>query len=94
MPKKPEKNSKSKNRHAFSARHDARYYALQALYQWQIAMTSPADIEAEFAKRYQEQSFDRDYFKRLIQDIPVHVTAIDALLTPHLKRPLREVDPI
>src|SRR3990167_4310863 len=75
-----------------SARHYARQYALQALYQWQIAKTSINAIEIEFSKRYEKQKFDRTYFQQLLHNIPANQPEIDQIIAPFLKRSIEDVD--
>ena len=96
MPNDQTRKRKFKRKNSFdpALRHQARQYALQAMYQWQIAGTALTDIEYNFLKRYADQSFDRDYFKKLINEIPQHCDEIDRIILPHLTRPLDEIDPI
>lgn len=76
------------------ARRNARRYALQAMYQWQIASTSVSDIEAEFMRYHIDKKLDMEYFKELIYGIPKHQQEIDAAMTPYLGRLLVEIDPV
>ncbi len=76
------------------ARHNARRYALQAMYQWQIAHTSLADIEAEFLKYHIDKKLDLAYFKELLHGVPTHQQEIDQAMQPFLVRPLQEIDPV
>lgn len=76
------------------ARHNARRYALQAMYQWQVAGTSLSEIETEFLNYHIEKKLDTDYFKMLIHGIPEHRLEIDQAMQPYLGRPLVEIDPI
>jgi N utilization substance protein B len=77
------------------ARRYARQYALQGLYQWQISHTLPADIEAQFLV-YQQMSKKTDlvYFKDLLHQVPLLSHEIDDFISPHIRRPLDEIDPI
>lgn len=76
------------------ARHNARCYALQALYQWQIAGQDLSEIELQFFKRENMSKVDVDYFRELLHGVPTHLNQVDASLTPLLDRTLDEVDPI
>lgn len=76
------------------ARHNARRYALQAMYQWQLAGTSITDIESEFLNYHIDKKLDLTYFKELIHGIPKHQQEIDHEMQPFLGRPLQEIDPI
>lgn len=77
-----------------AARRNARRYALQAMYQWQIANTPINEIEAAFIQHQIDRQIDMAYFKELIHGIPKHEDEIDSEIEPFLNRPLNEVDPI
>src|ERR671938_485704 len=78
-----------------TARRFARQYALQALYQWQLSHTLPADIEAQFlAYQRMNKKTDLIYFKELLHAIPEQYEELDGYMTPFLSRPLDELDPI
>lgn len=76
------------------ARHNARRYALQAIYQWQIADASPAHIENEFLEHRIDKKLDLAYFKELLHGVPAHQQEIDEAMRPFLGRPLPEIDPV
>ncbi|MBV9576714.1 MAG: transcription antitermination factor NusB [Gammaproteobacteria bacterium] len=76
------------------ARHNARRYALQAMYQWQLAGTSIEEIEAEFLHYHIDKKLDLDYFKELIHGVPKHQHAIDQEMQAFLGRPLHEIDAV
>ena len=76
------------------ARHNARRYALQAMYQWQLAGTSVQEIEAEFLHYHIDKKLDTEYFKELIHGVPKHQHEIDHEMQAFLGRPLHEIDPI
>lgn len=78
-----------------SARHKARRFALQALYQWLIAGTEPSIIEVQFLEREQAlQKSDIEYFRELLHEIPKIKNEIDQQFTPFLDRKLNQVSPI
>lgn len=76
------------------ARHNARRYVLQAMYQWQLAGTPLNEIEAEFMRYHIDKKLDLDYFKELLHGIPKHQHEIDNEMQPFLGRPLLEIDPV
>ncbi len=76
------------------ARRNARRYALQAMYQWQIAGTTVADIEAEFLNYHIDKKLDIAYFKELIHGVPKFQHEIDEAMQPFLGRSLQEIDPV
>ena len=79
---------------ARSSRHLARRCAVQALYQWDVTGQPSTDIEANFIKNEQLSGKHRDYFVRIIENIPMRVEQIDNLLSPFLDRDLEKIDPI
>lgn len=96
MPNEPKQNQSTPNANTMSpaARHNARHYALQAMYQWQLANTSIADLETEFLKYQIDKKIDLDYFKELLHGIPKHQAELDQTMQPFLGRNLQEIDPI
>lgn len=90
----PDQNEMPENKINPVTRHNARRYALQAMYQWQIAATDLKDIEHEFLNYHIDKKIDLDYFKELVHGIPKHQQEIDQKITPFLNRSLREIDPI
>lgn len=88
-PPHPENNSINR-----VARHNARRYAVQAMYQWQLADAPINDIEAEFLLHHIDKKFDAAYFKELIHGVPEHLTEIDQEMQPFLGRPMQEIDPV
>ncbi len=77
-----------------TARRNARYYALQALYQWQISAAPASEIEAEFLAHQITKKTDLDYFKELIHAVTQQFKELDDQITPFLRRPIDELDPI
>ncbi|AFU99153.1 transcription antitermination factor NusB [Simiduia agarivorans] len=78
-----------------SARRQARHYAMQALYQWQMAGSSLNAIEAEFRTDYDMAKVDLAYFQELLHQVPAQLDALEAAYAPHLQgRNQDELDPI
>lgn len=75
-------------------RHKARHYAMQALYQWQISRNALQEIENQFRAEYDFSQVDLEFFQELLHKIPAQLADIDALITPYLDRPLKEITPI
>jgi len=94
MPNETNQNPPEMNSINPVARHNARRYALQAMYQWQIAGASLADIEAEFLTYHIDKKLDLSYFKELVHGIPKHQHEIDQAIQPFLGRSMHEIDPI
>jgi len=76
------------------ARHNARVKAMQALYQWDLAGTSLADIEAHFLSSQEMSRVDLDYFRELLHSVPKQIDVIDKNLSDCIDRPLEDLDPI
>lgn len=96
MPNEPKQDQVTLESKAINpiARHNARRYALQAMYQWQLAGTSIQDIETEFLHYHIDKKLDLEYFKELIHGVPKHQHEIDREMQVYLGRPLQEIDPI
>lgn len=96
MPNEPKQNPATTENSPINpvARHNARRYALQAMYQWQIAGTSMDVIESEFLHYHIDKKLDLNYFKELVHGVPKFLQEIDHEMQPFLGRPLNEIDPI
>src|SRR3990167_4310763 len=88
--KNPRENSVSNP----GERHNARHYAVQAMYQWQVAGAPVGDIEQEFLSQHIEKKLDMEYFKELIHGIPANKDDIDAAIKPFLNRSMTDIDPV
>lgn len=77
-----------------AARHNARVYALQAMYQWQLAQAEVKEIEADFVQKHITKKTDMEYFKELIHGIPANQAELDQIMKPYLGRLQEEIDPI
>ncbi len=75
-------------------RHLARQAAVQALYQWQLTGQAPRDIEQNFISDHELKGVDGEYFRHLVDEVPLHLHELDDHLTPHLDRTIEEVDPV
>jgi N utilization substance protein B len=76
------------------ARHRAREYAVQALYQWSITGQTPLEIEAQFIATSANRRVEHAYLTEIIHHIPQHAAEIDADFAPYLSRDIKELDPI
>lgn len=90
----PNKNEPENNDSTHVMRHNARHYALQAMYQWQMTDTSITTIETEFLQMHVEKKIDLAYFKELIHGIPNEKEEIDNAIKPFLNRSMRDIDPV
>ena len=77
-----------------AARRKARHYAVQALYQWQLAGANVAQIEAEFRADNDMSKVDVEYFHALLHGVPMEKSNIDEKIKPLLDRRLDEMTPV
>jgi N utilization substance protein B len=78
-----------------ATRRMARHYAMQGLYQWQMAGASLNAIEAEFRTDNDMKNVDVEYFQDLLHGVPKHLSDLETLFEPHLvERALNELDPV
>ncbi len=77
-----------------AARHKARHFALQAVYQWQMTGQGPGEIERQFLEDQPVQGADLDYLHDLIQGVVENCERIDAVFEPYLSRPLKDLDQV
>lgn len=77
-----------------TARRNARFYALQAMYQWQVSQNPVTEIVDDFLINHIKKKTDIEYFKELVQSIPKKTEELDQHMTPFLRRPLNELDPV
>jgi transcription antitermination protein NusB len=77
-----------------SARRKAREFAVQAIYSWQISHNNINDIESHFIIENTKRRFDIPYFQQLLRGVYDHIDEIDLAITPHVDRPLKDVDQV
>jgi transcription antitermination protein NusB len=77
-----------------SARRRSREFALQALYQWQVAAHSPGDLETQFSEADGFKRSDVTLFSALMRGTIKESQSLIEQLTPHLDRAWTEVSPI
>ena len=77
-----------------SARRRSREFALQALYQWQLAGQSLADIEQQYAAAEGFAKADSALFSVIVSGVLKYAETLKENLAPHLDRPWKEVSPI
>lgn len=87
-------DAKKKTPPLSALRRKARHYALQALYQWQMAGQPLNEIEAQFRVDYDMRNVDMEFFSELLHEIPAQASELDGLFQPFLDRELGSLDPI
>ncbi|WP_435627362.1 transcription antitermination factor NusB [Candidatus Ferrigenium straubiae] len=77
-----------------SPRHRARELALQGVYQWRVTAGDKAQIEKQILAEKNLGRFDKELFSRLLCGTLDQHAGLEALLAPHLDRPLAELSPV
>ncbi len=89
-----------------AARRNARQFALQAIYSWQITKENVANIEESFlaGEKYDEEEHhaeepalneketDVAYFRELFSGVAQNHQQLDSKLRPYLSRPMQDLD--
>lgn len=79
----------------YKARHKARVFVMQALYQWAHSGESAAFLSAQFRNRNDYHKYvDWDWFERLLTGSILEINTIDELIVTGAKRPLKEINPV
>lgn len=73
-------------------RRKARELAVQAVYSWQLSGNNIADVEVHFLTDNAKRRFDIEYFQQLLHGVATNLTKIDDIISPHVDRPLADVD--
>ena len=81
----------SKNRPNPTARRKARRYAMQALYQWQVAGADLRQIEQEFLADNDMSKVDVEYFRGILYGVPKMVSDLDEQLAPIIGREIEGI---
>ena len=77
-----------------SPRHRARELAMQGIYQWRITSGDHAQIEKQIHAEKNLGRYDKELFSRLLRGALGRHHELEALLAPHLDRPLAELSPV
>jgi N utilization substance protein B len=77
-----------------TARRRAREFALQGLYQWQLAGTDPATIARQLADARGFDKIDAGYFKVLLEGVVASAPELERAITPHLDREFARLSPV
>ncbi len=77
-----------------SARRRSREFALQALYQWQMAEPTWNDLKKQYSVADSFDKADAELFESIVKGVIKHGEELGEQLGPHLDRPWAEVSPI
>lgn len=75
-------------------RTQARRYAIQALYQWQLTGLDTAEIERQFLAEHDMNKVDVEYFTELLQQVPLRLHELDDHIIPFIDRSIEGIDPV
>jgi transcription antitermination protein NusB len=76
------------------SRRRSREFAVQGLYQWQLARKDAVMIAAELAEREEFQKADATYFRTLLNGAIDNAGELEARIAPHLDRRIEALSPI
>ncbi len=75
-------------------RRRSREFALQGLYQWQLAKTDPATIARQLGEAKGFDKIDVEYFRTLLEGAVAAAALLERELTPHLDRKYEQLSPV
>ncbi len=77
-----------------SPRHRARELALQGVYQWRVSGSDASDIEKHMQGEKNLGRYDKSMYAKLLHGAIAQHDELEALLAPHLDRPLDELSTV
>lgn len=77
-----------------NGRRRSREFALQGLYQWQLAKTDPVTIAAEIAETEGYARGDEEYFRALLYGAIEEAQTLEQAIAPNLDRKFSELSPV
>ena len=75
-------------------RHWSRRFALQSLYQWQLAGHSIDELMAQFAKDENWHKVDKDYFAELLRESINNAEALTGILAASVDGSIERIGPV
>ena len=75
-------------------RRRSREFALQGLYQWQLARTDPAAITRNLSEARGFDKIDAEYFKALLEGTIAAAPELEQAITPYLDREYARLSPV
>ena len=91
---KPGAGRRRENAPRKSPRRRSREFALQGVYQWQLAKKDPVIIATELAESQEFDKSDVPYFRTLLNGAIDHSGELETSLTPLIDRGFAELSPI
>src|SRR3990167_2884472 len=84
----------NKSSHQKNPRRQAREYAVQALYQWQLSPLSVGELLLNFSKDHDFSTVDGEYWRELVAHGVEQADVLDLKMRPFLSRPIEAVNPV
>ena len=75
-------------------RRRAREFALQGLYQWQLAGTDAATIARQLGEAKGFDKIDAEYFRTLLEGTIAAAPELEQAIAPHLDREFKRLSPV
>ena len=75
-------------------RRRSREFALQGLYQWQLAKTEPGAIARQLAEAKGFDKVDAEYFRALLEGAIAAAPELEQAIAPHLDRDIGRLSPV
>jgi transcription antitermination protein NusB len=75
-------------------RRRSREFALQGLYQWQLAKTEPAAIALNLSEARGFDKIDAEYFRTLLEGAIAAAPELEQVITPYLDREFARLSPV
>lgn len=75
-------------------RHNARRYAMQAIYQWSYDEIQSDVLIEQFVEEHDVRDCDFIYFQDAVKGAVQHVSIIDELMVTHLDREISQLNPV
>ena len=79
---------------AIRARRGARELLVKALYQWQLADHSEAELCRQFAEMPEYATADQEYFREILAVVLRHAESLDRQIAAQADRVVEHMDPI
>ena len=77
-----------------SRRRIAREFAVQGIYQWQVAGGSASFIEQQLRESDEFKHVDDKHFVHVLHGVVQHAEELEKIIQPHLDRTLNELSPV
>ena len=77
-----------------TSRRRSREFALQGLYQWQLAGTDPGTIVAQLGDAEGFDKIDADYFRLLLEGAVANAAELEQAIAPFLDRSFKGLSPV